>query len=483
MALLIELAETCARHFWRLLLVFGLVCGAVAYALFDVEEVYQAKTLLLYKLGREYIYVPEVAESGARAPDPGDLQLVVNAEMQILNGTNLRAEVVDHIGPAALYPDLAGEPDARNAAIGALSEAISISLITGSYVVQLAVRHPDPEMAARVANELVRVYFDRRREIFSTEDVGALRAQLAAAEAEVEAREAELGRLLDGGDMLSFETTRDLAVEEQRHLEEQMLEAAATLTALSERARRIDDELAALEPMVVDQTEQSLNPVVREARTAELLLEAERRALQGQLGTGHPQVLAVSAEIEALDRLVETEPSEVQTIERTTANPLWLQARADRFANQLAQAEAEARSDFLIERTAQNRERLSEAAGRSGSLEVAASKLRMQREQVAELFTRLRDAVARERLGPDDQTNIRIIETATPPAAPVGPPRSIRLIIAVFLGTLAAVAYLILSYFSRQTVQSAAGVRERLGLPVLGEVEFRGGHRRRALAG
>ena len=482
MTLLIELAETCARHFWRSVAVFGLVCGGVAYALFDAEEVFEARTLLLYKLGREYIYVPEVAESGARAPDPGDLQLAVNAEMQILNGSNLRSEVVERIGVLDLYPGLAGAPDARRLAVEALSGAISISLVTGSYIVQLAVRHHDPEMTARIANELVSVYFERRREIFSTDDADFLRAQLADAEAAVEAREAELALLLDGGDVLTFETLRDSAIEEQRRLGEQMLEVEGTLTALSQRAGLIDDELAALEPMVVDQTEQSLNPVVSEARTAELLLEAERRALQDQLGSGHPQVLALSREIEALDQLVESEPSEVQTVQRTTANPLWLQARADQLTNRLAQAEAEARRDFLLERIAENRERLSQAASQTGSLEVATNKVRLQREQVAELFTRLRDATAREEAGPDDQTNIRIIEPATAPATPVGPPKSIRLIIAVFLGALAALAYLLLSYFSRQTVQSAAGVQERLSLPVLGEVELRAGRRRHTMA-
>lgn len=482
MAVLIELAETCARHFWRVLLVFCVVCGSVAFALLDAEEVHEARTFLLYKLGREYIYVPEAADSGARAPDPGDLQLVVNAEMQILNGSNLRHEVVERIGAAELYPDLAGAPDAHRLAVEALGGSISISLVTGSYVVRLAVRHPDPEMAARVANELVEVYFNRRREIFRTDDADFLRAQFEAAQAEVVALEEDLGRMLDGGDVLSFETARDLAIEEQRRLGEQMLEVEAALVALSQRARLIEEELAALEPMVVDQTEQSPNPVVDQARSAELLLEAERRALQGELGTGHPQVLAVSEEIEALNRLVESEPGEVQTIQRTTANPLWLQARADQFANQLARAEAEARRGFLVERLAQNRARLSDAASRMGPVETAVGKLELQREQVSELFTRLRDAVAREQIGPDDQTNIRIIERATPPTDPVGPPKSVRAIIAAFLGVLAALAYLVLTYFSRQTVQSAAGVRERLDLPVLGEVELRHGRRRRMLA-
>lgn len=483
MALLIELVETCARYFWRIVLVAALVFGAVAYALFSAEGVYQARTMLLYKLGREYIYVPEVEELGARAPDPGDLQLAVNAEMQILNAGGLRATVVDRIGPTVLYPDLADMPpvEARSAAIGSLNEAISVSLVTGSYIVQLAVSHHDPELAAQVANQLVAVYLDRRQQIFRTDDLDTLRAELAVAEREVEDRETELAALLDGGDILSFETLRDIAVEEQGQLEQALLEAEASLSALDEQGQLITDELDRLEPMVIDQRERSLNPVRSDARVTELTLEAERRALAGQLGAGHPQVLAVAREIEALDELVAGEPEEVQSVQRTTANPLWLQAQSDRFSLRMEQADSEARRQFLTNRVAQNRTRLSEASRRTGAVEIARDKLRRQREQVAEIYTRLRQADAREKIGEGEQTNIRIIEPAMPPPEPIGPPKSIRLIVAVFLGGLAALAYLLAIYFSRQTIQSAANAQERLGVPVLGEIEYRTKRQRDAL--
>ena len=481
MALLIELAETCARYFWRIVFVFSLITGAVAYAVFGAPSVYETRTMLLYKLGREYIYVPEVQELGARAPDPGDLQLAVNAEMQILNGGDLRVEVIDRIGPTVLFPELEGEPDARVLAFGALTESVAVSLITGSYIVQLVVRHGDPDMAALIANELVAVYLDRRRQIFQTDSAATLTAQLELAEREVDTREAELAGLLDGGDILSFETLRDIAVAEQRLLEQQVLEAEAKLAALDDQAELIESELAGLEPMVVEARERSLNPVRREARVAELTLEAERRALAGQLGAGHPQVLAVSREIEALDALVAGEPEEVQSVQRSTANPLWLQAQADRFQLRLERADAEARQTFLQRRLEQNRERLSQASLRTGSVEIARDKLRLQREQVAELYTRAREAAGREEVGEGEQTNIRIIERAEAPIKPIGAPKSVRLVISVLLGGLGALAYLMATYFSRQTIQSAANAQDRLGMPVLGEIEYRGGRRRGAL--
>ena len=480
MALLTELAELCARQFWRLVAVFAVVTGAVAFALLSAEDIYEARSLLLFKLGREYIYVPDVEELGARAPDPGDLQLAVNAEMQILNGSELREAVVDRLDVAAIYPDLAGEPEARTLALQSLNDAISISLITGSYIVQLTVSHPDPQMAARIANELVDVYFERRRDIFRTVDADILRAQLSDAENEIAARERELSELLNGGNILSFETLRDIAVSEQQQIGEELLEVEALLSALDEQEGLIRSELEGIDPVVTDQRERALNPIVQDARSAELVLEAERRALIAQLGANHPQVTAIAREIEALGELAADQPGEVQTVQRTSSNPLWLQAQGDRFSNRLQRAEAEARRSFLSTRDEQNRERLTDMSQRAGAVELARQKLELQRQQVADLYTRLREATARERLD-NDQTNIRIIEAATPPLEPVGAPKKVRVVIAGLLGGFTALAFLLASYFLRQSASSAAGIRQRAGVPVLGEIEYRRRRDARAL--
>lgn len=468
-----EFFETSARVFWRLVLLFLVVFSIVAGVLLSGKEMYSARTLLLFKLGREYIYVPDIEESGARAPDPGDLQLAVNAETQILNGTGIKVEVIDLIGPAEIYPDLQDDPDARSRALVALSDAISISLITGSYIVQLSVQHPDAQMAARIANDLVAVYLERREEIFRTEDAGFLRSQMEQVRTRIAGLEDELERMLDGSNMLSFDASGDTLVGENRKLREELLEAQIRLAALQQQEQLVDSNLDGLEPVVIDQRDFGLNPTVRNARTAVLALKAEHRALVNQFGARHPDSIALASEIEELEKLSRQEPEEVQIVTRSATNPLWLQAQTGKFALKLEAAETTARRDFLLERLEQNRQNLAETSAKSGAIGLIVERLDVQRSQYADLYASLETIETRQASNGADPNNIRIIEPATAPLSPTGAPKKVLLLIAIFFAGLVTLGYLALAVFTKEKILSADGLRARLNLPILGEIERR----------
>ncbi|NCO88250.1 MAG: hypothetical protein GW886_16675, partial [Rhodobacterales bacterium] len=188
-----DFAEIVARQFWRMVIIGGLCAAAAAYALLSMTPSFEARTLLLYKLGREYLFVPDIGEvgPGVRAPDPGDLQQIIGAEMQIIANRELRRRFIDEFGAARIFPDFVEGPDAEEAAIEALSGMVSVGLIPNTLMVDVRVRHPDPAVAADMANALVALYFKRRNAVFAGRDAEYYRSRLLSAQAAVDRLSAE----------------------------------------------------------------------------------------------------------------------------------------------------------------------------------------------------------------------------------------------------------------------------------------------------
>lgn len=470
---MVDFFETGARLFWRLLLIFSILVGALAVVLLSGPKVYEARTLLLFKLGREYIYVPDTEVSGARAPDPGDFQIAVNAEMQILNSRAVKSAVVDRLGLAAIYPGLEEEEMGHEIAIAALSEAMSISLITGSYILRLGIHHEDPDTAALLANEIVAAYMKERQNIFQSEDADYIRAKMQQNRNRIDALELELADLLEGSDLLSFSSRGDTLIGENRTLREDLLEAQVRIAALKDQEALLQSSLNSIDRVVENERDFGLNPVVRDARTTVLALQAQYRAVTGQFGASHPDATALQREILEIQKLVEEEPQEVQIVSRTASNPLWLQARASLSELELQRAETYARSVFLQERLDENIANMAETSAKTSPVNVILDKLAVMREQYSNLYARLETTDTKEISESVDSGNIRIIEPAIAPLDSAGAPGTVKLMIAIVISFLITISYFAIYFFTKERILTADGVRTRLGVPVLGEIELR----------
>jgi len=475
MTSLSDFAEIIARQFWRMALVGALCAGAAAWALLTMTPVFEARTLLLYKLGREYLFVPDVGEvgPGVRAPDPGDLQQIVGAEMQIIANRDLRRRFVAEFGVERIFPGMIPGPEAEAMAADALGGMVSVGLIPNTLMVDVRVRHPDPAVAADMANTLVSLYFERRNAVFAGRDADYYRSRLVSAQAAVDRLADETRRLLDGGDPLSFETERGILVARQATLQSQIAEDEALKTGLAVRLASLESDLATLPDTVVEYRTLDRNPVVSAAQSRIVTLAAQREATTATLGGGHPTVQALTREIDALQRSVADEPAEIEVGGRIATNPIRARAEGEVFALRAQFGEVEARLAHLGAELARNAAALSEAAAVLPDLTALQRAADLQAGQLAEFDARLRDVTAEAAQGGTPLGSVRVLERATPPIDPVGAPKSVRLLVSLILGGALGFAAGMAAHFSRPTILTAGMFERRLGAPVLAEITRR----------
>ena len=123
------------------LIVFFTVVATVTIGSFLLSPTYEAKSSLLVKFGREYIYRPEVGERGPdmRSLFPLNQEEVINSEIQILTSRDLIEKVITTLKVENIYPDLVEAPPKTmtplEAAILKFEKKLSVEGIKKSNVI------------------------------------------------------------------------------------------------------------------------------------------------------------------------------------------------------------------------------------------------------------------------------------------------------------------------------------------------------------
>jgi uncharacterized protein involved in exopolysaccharide biosynthesis len=188
---------------WVIVTVFVLTVLSAYAALSVMTELYEARSALLVKLGRENLDAPPTANNTVLST--GVRREELGSEAQLLHSTDLLAQVVDELGADAFQPrrvlppslfgrmkfhtkallrwvktqyhealialDLRKRLDAREEVIALLQDELIVEPQKDADVIGLRLRLADPALAVRVHQTLINRYLARR--IAVRQDAGA----------------------------------------------------------------------------------------------------------------------------------------------------------------------------------------------------------------------------------------------------------------------------------------------------------------------
>jgi uncharacterized protein involved in exopolysaccharide biosynthesis len=480
---------------WAILTAFlvPLCLGIAAAAL--VRTSYEAEARLLVLLGREYMFRPETGE-----PIPGfafDREQIVKAELEILGSRELKAEVIKTIGLDELYPGAAlspapgpepqqGQPPRRTRAIDLAIERfekdLKLSAVQGSNVIQLAFANRNSQIAAEALNLLIRYYIDKRREVFSQTRSGVLvqqRDQYAKQLAEAELR---LQDFRTRNSISNLEEQTNLLLRQEYDVNSAMQQLDERIRGLQAQGQGLKAQIAQTPAQIMLLQDTTRTRAAESARATLMGLELRRRDLLTKYKESSRMVADVDAQIaEARRFLAEDQPTSSDST-RVGRNPV-----LDDLERDLARLEAElqgqrARKGELDSSLRKLRERLGGLTQQDRQFRDLERERSILEETYRTYTTKLEDARITEEFDRNKSANIRIIQSAEPPA--VG--KSLRLPIvaaATFLGLLSALATAFVVAQMRQTFLTPDDAERALGLPVLLVVPFRAGAGRVARSG
>ncbi len=434
----LQLLATLRRN-WPLILIFGLLFGAAAYAYTIVAVPKQYSTAGTLSIDMERFAVPALqgALTGESMADP---MPVVRSEVQILMSRALLQEVADELnlaadpefngalrppplgeqvkrmiagalplaiaGPlsdAGLLPDVskpeqpASQAAVRDGIIGSLLRNLNILNDNRSTIVAVQFTATSPDKAASIVNSIITHYIadkSQGRASANTNANSELAQRVADARKEIEALERKIA---DTREKYNLVQTRAGTVGQQ-----QLEDLSSALTrASADRAQAVANyqRAAALAKTGTVSTD---NAAVLGSGTITALREreaaADRRVAQlaTTLGTGHPQFRAAQAELGSLRGALAAEAQRVMVSLGAQADAA--KAREADLQRQLAISQKNAGGLSAVQSELQQLERDAEA-----------------RRNVLQTLLQGEAQTAARKVGPE-QSGVRVVSMAVPPA-------------------------------------------------------------------
>jgi uncharacterized protein involved in exopolysaccharide biosynthesis len=430
------------KHKYKILITaLAIFIGTIFYAV-SVPRLYEAKSIILIKYGREYLPRPEDSGTASMLTP----QTVINGEISILTSLDLFSRLVNKMGAVNIYPELSNMPERdltiENAAIRMLQKNISVRNVPSSSLIEVSFAHNNPEMVAAVINNLVELYKEKHLEIFSGEGTGFLETQLGKSQEKLKESETDLASFKEKNRVFSFAEQKTALIGQRSTLDTTLKTSQSQIGELEQRITFIKSP-----GWTID--------TAPELRGQLAALEQRENQLLEKYNESSRTVQSQRQEIQAIKDSIRKKSEEQRQIElgKAEGDLSVVKARADSLRRQLGQVEGEIRTLEARGRDLQDLTR--EAALQEQGYQTYAKKLQ-------------------ESLINDDMDRRKIVAISIIEKAPVFRiPREQKLgkkemVVAGFFGGIAAgIALAFLLEFMTPVMTTPMSAERRLGIPVM----------------
>ncbi|HZS34076.1 MAG TPA: GumC family protein [Methylomirabilota bacterium] len=367
-----------------------------------------------------------------------------NSQVQIIRSRPVLQRVIDSLNLKERKPDYGRVPDPT----GVLQGAIAVEPLRNTRLVQIGVEDPDPQLAAEMANALATSYQTQNLELklaAARDALTWLSNQVRDLKSKVNESELALQQYREQAGLVSLEEKQNLTVKKLAEFNSTYIEAKAKRlemeTRLAELRRAAQKpELLESSPMVVN------NPLIQKLKGQLVELEVQRSKLLKVYKEKHPEVVKVQTQIDEVGRRMKEEVDKLALSMESEYNVT--KAREAAMLQAVDQYRAEAQN-------------LSKKEIQYGILKREAD----SNQQLYEvLLKKLKETSLIQGL---DTNNVRIVEPAVAPRAPVRPQKVRNLAVAVVLGLALGVGTAFVLEHLDDRIRTPEQAERALDIPVL----------------
>jgi uncharacterized protein involved in exopolysaccharide biosynthesis len=439
--------------------VIVVLCAAAAGAWLVVPTVYEAKTQLLVKLGRENVYIPNWPVKDGALPALGSSgNELINSEVELLKSKELSERVVAEMGvdafrgvAADLWSGIWGgvataknERELKLQAADLVRKQLAVEPVKNSRVIEIRFRHRSPESAALAVSHFVNGYFEKRALLYSSpESLNFFREQSDALKMQIGGLENELKRFKEAHDLSALLEEKSLLLKQKVEIQNSLNLALSQRAEMNRRVKEIGKHLVGM-PVSVSQGEDlESNPALINTLQARLVeLELKQRELSAKYTDGNRHVQEVKNEIQLVKEKLHREETQRHSRTRFGPNPSRVQMESDLARNQIeiqATAEKEKTLSLQLDACRSRLEQLNDVELKLRDLE---QQIKLKQDSYNLYIAKLEENRIANAMDERKITSVSLVEPAGAPIKPVGPSlptvMGLAFPISIFLGIAAA---------------------------------------------
>ncbi|MFN3514698.1 MAG: GumC family protein [Phenylobacterium sp.] len=457
------------RERWLMLAVFLVLFGlGIAFA-FTLKTTFPAYSSVLVRLGQEYVYEPRAGDAGRGAVlDPDQ---VIQSETEILGAGQLKHRVINRLGLARIYPELAPKyakagPAEKAKIMGqavlGLERHLKIETAPDTPIIRVSFAHTDAETAALVLNTLLEEYLVYRRSVLLDPSASALEQQRLAFQRRLAEADSAYEDFLSNNRIGDFVAEKASLSALQAQIEQQKYQTDAQLSEREGRLATLERQLAQVSPEV------GLYRDVSGAPGEKLVtLKLQREDLLSRYKAEARPVQELDAQIAQLEAGMAAGRTAGEGARRIGVNPVHQTLQTEKIqlaAEVAALRQSQAALADQVEQVTRRRLRLAQLEPLFQELSLGRDVLQAN---VRDLTVKEEQSRANQEIAARTNDNIRIVSRAIPATKGKSLKRPVAMLAFMFAAFTALCAGL-LRMFLRPGLPTPESAARTLDLPVLG---------------
>ncbi len=336
--------------------------------------------------------------------------------------------------------------------IDKLSEVLQVSLERNTHLVNISVERKNKVQAARIVNAVVDAFLaenSKRRLGVSEDGLEELQQKAEAQRIKLDNITRQLQAFMVQNSMVSFEKTQNIIVDKLKDLNNKLTQTEPVRMALQ---ARVESAEIALEKGITITTLPDVmsSPVIRELKMGLTTLQQEYSQLLQRLGENHPQLQAVSTQMESLQTRIAMESSQI-------VNSIKIQYEQIKAEETLLRAALRKHEEEVF--------RFNELASEYNLLNQTKASI----ERTYETIIRRIEEISMNRIS-GQGNNVFIISRASVPTEKSWPNKRKNMLVAFMLAIGSAVALCFFADYMDTTIKSEVDIRSFTASHVLAAV-------------
>lgn len=427
--------------------VFFVIVAAVTTVTFLLTPIYEAKSSILVKFGREYMYRSEVGTLSFQSFNQGE---AIRSEIEILTSTGLIKKLIETMGVNILYPDISIGPLQRMTPIQAaalkLEKDISVRNVKKSNVIEVSIQNQNPIVAAKAANLLIEFFREKHLEVLSSPQSSFLEQQKKTYKQKLKGSEDRLEAFKRKHSIYSLDEQRSLLLIQRIELDTSLKTAQNRIQELKHLLFSPHNSAVMISREIPFHVEAERFQLISDAKAKLLALRLKEQGLLVKYMENNRLVINVRKEIQIVKEFIENQENIF-----IDAEMISLEAKANGLKVQLENQENEIRDIDMREKSLHILRR-----------NVATNEKNYEIYQKKYEEARISEDMDRQKIA-----NISVIQEATAPVKPVKPRMVLNIVLGIILANLVALGFAFMAEYFSQVLSTPERAERRLKLPVL----------------
>ncbi|MES2317528.1 MAG: chain length determinant protein EpsF [Pseudomonadota bacterium] len=383
-------------------------------------------------------------------------------QIDIISSRNVAARVVDQLKLASSAEVVArfrsatgGAGSVRDWLAELLLKNLDVVPSRESSVVEINFRGSDPRFVATIANAFAEQYQQLSIELKAVpmkKAAAYFNEQTRLLRDNVEAAQSRLSRYQQERGIVSVDNRLDVEMNRLNELSAQLVSAQGLAMEAASRQGMARSARGADSPDV------AASPVVQHLKVQLAGAEARLAEVGGRLGRNHPQYQSVRAEADKIRSLL---GGQVRSASNSVGNN----------AHILQQHEAAVRAALAAQKARVLQ--LNRARDELGVLVKDVESAQRAFDSASQRFAQTKIE------GQSEQSDISVLNPATPPLRAAAPRVALNAMLSLFLGSLLGLGFALLAEMIDRRVRSASDIAEVLQMPVFGVIDWNASRRPR----